>query len=68
VHVLPAPAAERIGGHPIWLRVMDAVGCDPSGASFWVGAAIGLATGLVLPRLLALAVDAWAAIAHGHGA
>ncbi len=47
---------------------MESLGCDPAAGSFWVGAAIGLATGLVLPRLLALAVDAWSAIARRHGA
>ncbi len=46
---------------------MVAVGCDASAGSFWIGAAIGLATGLVLPRLLALAVDAWSAAARRHG-
>lgn len=47
---------------------MDALGCDASAGSFWIGAAVGLATGLVLPRLLALTVDAWSAIARRHGA
>ncbi len=46
---------------------MAPVGCDASAGSFWVGAAIGLATGLVLPRLLALAVDARGALARRHG-
>ena len=46
---------------------MVAVGCDPSEGSFWIGVAVGLATGVVLPRLLALAVDAWSALARRHG-
>ena len=46
---------------------MAQVGCDASAGSFWVGAAVGLATGLVPPRLLALAVDAWSAVARRHG-
>ena len=68
MHVLPATAAERIGGHPDQRRVMAPVGCDPSGGSFWIGVAVGLATGVVLPRLLALAVDAWTILARRHGA
>ena len=46
---------------------MAPVGCDPSGGFFWIGVAVGLATGLVLPRLLALAVDGWSALARRHG-
>jgi hypothetical protein len=54
------------GGQPPYGRGVN--GCDASAGSFWAGAAVGLLLGTVLPRLLALLVDAWTRLSRRHGA
>ena len=65
----PSRPGRRAHRRPPSPRARDGrFGCDTSAGSFWIGAAVGLATGVVLPRLLALAVDAWTFLARRHDA